>query len=77
MVKITNILNRSSVLQSILEIEEDLTACENRVQKLAEEQFSEARKQSEKLIRETAKKLPEIEKENRQRNLSIEMRHFF
>ena len=71
MVRIFNILKKSSVLPSILEIEEELTACENRALKLAGERLIEARKQGEKLIEETAKELPEIEKENRQRLLDL------
>ena len=70
-VRILNILKRSSVLPSILEIEEELTACEDRALKLAGERLIEARKQGEKLIEETAKELPEIEKGNRQRLLDL------
>jgi len=70
-VRILNILKRSSVLPSILEIEEELTACENRAQKLAGERLIEARKQGERLIEKTAKEFPEIEKENRQRLLDL------
>lgn len=71
MVRIFNILKRSSVLPSILEIEEELTACENSELKLAEEKLIEARKQGEKLIEKTAKELPEIEEENRRRLLDM------
>ena len=57
----TSTFNKGSILPSIIEMEEELIKQENETQKLSEEKILEAKVSGEKLIKDTLKKIPQIE----------------
>ncbi|MFC1508836.1 hypothetical protein ACFL60_04000 [Candidatus Omnitrophota bacterium] len=64
-----NIVKKSSILHSVLEMEEELILCENEALKRAEEIITEAKKAGDKIVEETAKELPILETEKKRKLL--------
>ena len=64
-----NIVKKSSILHSVLEMEEELIQCENEALKHAEEMIADAKKAGDKIIEETVKELPILETEKKKKLL--------
>ena len=62
-----SIFNKGSILPSIIEMEAELLERENKVKKVAEEEIHRAKLSGEKLLENTIKELPLIEKEERKK----------
>ena len=60
-----NIVKKSSILHSVLEMEEELIKRENESIKRAEEIIAEAKKAGEAILEETTKELPILENEKK------------
>ena len=69
MARNTSILNKGSILPSIVELEAELTERENEAMKIAEERIHKAKLTGEKLVEDTLKELPQIEEGERKKLL--------
>ena len=67
--KTMNIVRKSSILHSVLEMEEELIKRENEALKHAEEIITEAKKAGDTIVEETTKELPILENDKKKKLL--------